>query len=138
MLTGVSLIKQPDGVILDFRRDFTMSLVRNNERRQLAGGKLCYAVLSDGTVSTGHYDRKGKWKFAEPSLINDVFDLRSDEKLWSNSIYANNQRVSILEKTITELDEKFHLFERMESLQESEETEVFIDFNEDGDCNELT
>lgn len=138
MLSGVCLVKDSGSVRMEFRRDFSMSLVCTDEKRQLLGGKLCYTILSDGTVTTSHYDKKGAWKFTEPTLINEVFNLTEpDRKLWHNSVYANGQKVCILEKTITELDGEFNLLQKMEEFKDSIELEIYISFTgEEGDDDE--
>ncbi len=129
MLSGVWLVKNSGSTQIRFRRDFSMSLVCTDEKRQLLGGKLCYAILSDGTVSTSHYDKKGVWKFADPGLINEVFNLTEpDKKLWHDSVYANGQQVCILENTILELDREFDLLQKIQEFGSSIELELYISF----------
>ena len=129
MLSGVWLVKNSGSTQIRFRRDFSMSLVCTDEKRQLLGGKLCYAILSDGTVSTSHYEKKGLWKFADPGLINDVFNLTDPYKnLWHDSVYANGQQVCILEKTILELDREFDLLQKIQEFGSSIELELYISF----------
>lgn len=125
MLT--SLIVEEGKTVLSLKRDCEPKMVLNREKVLLDGGRYYYTVMSDGTVAVGRYGADGDHHSVEAALINDVFDLKGDDRLWEGKVIVNLKRYCLLNRVYKEWAEKYEF----SALEPGSVTDVLADPEED-------
>lgn len=122
MFTSIKITK--DRELLLLRRDREPKLVHHDEKTLLSGSKFYYDVLFDGTVIAGWYTSKGAWRPATAEIINDIFDLRENERLWNGRIEVNSREAFLLLSAYDNLATQYNFAEKYRELELSSQFEL--------------
>lgn len=116
MFTSLRISKNRE--LLVMKRSEEPRCLSTHVKELLDGGKYYYYVMSDGSVVAGRYSSDGDWHRVHPGLVNDIFDLTDEEKLWSGSVIINNGSPAfMLQSAFDALAEKYQLEAEWESLE---------------------
>lgn len=117
MLTSLKISRNKD--LLVMKRSEEPKCIATKVKELLDGGKYYYYVMSDGSVVAGRYGSEGDWHGVRPGLINDVFDLTGEQRLWEGSVIINNGNPAFLLQTAYEkLAEKYEFEKEWDALEE--------------------
>lgn len=89
--------------LLVVSRDSVPKLQKAERKEYRNGYVISYEAMSDGFVTTGIYDSEGKWQFAEPSLINEEFNLQGVDLLSENVVIVDGRKMCVRNTTFSKL-----------------------------------
>lgn len=119
MLTSLKVSQTRDRLVVK-RSGGEPKRVHTDQKGMLDGGKYYYSVMDDGTVAAGCYDGEGNWRSVTAELLNDVFDLKEDQRLWEGSVSMNSRSMLLMQTVFNQWNEQYGIESAWNSMKENE------------------